>query len=256
MGESLKAILQLIFVIAVITVALSWGISPLTFKTAWEMRIGGIVIAGATGWVFISNARRKETLPDMLGQITPRYFERGGFCFAFSLVVHDRTAWMQVFFQNRYERACQARVVLTPPKTFFLNRAKTQGIDAEITCDGAAFGVYRAPWPINEKLQGKKISCEVACSASYPAGSGRLVRFREGMRCGTPRSDLSRAAATLGLAAVGVVRVSRPATVRLQMPKGVAAEISSSVTPTMEILWRPDLPTGGFPVLPVSPSDQ
>jgi hypothetical protein len=248
-GQSLKAILQLIAIVAGTFALFAWFDSNHPDEIVWATRIGAPAIVIAISWLLIRNMRRKEILPDMLAKITPQYFEANGLSFAFVPAIADGICWMHVFFQNRYEKMCQARIVLTPPKTFFLGRSKTQGIDIQIDCEGAAFGVHRTPWPINQKLQGKTVKCEVGCTNRYPTGAGKLMRFREGLRCSPPSSGVARAAATAGFALVGVIRISRPSTVTLRMPAGVAVEIPAGIEDATEILWRPDLPTGGFPVV-------
>jgi hypothetical protein len=255
MGQSVKAILQLILIIAGITALVLWtddSIKPTLEVTFF--RIAAPAVSLLIVVVLWRNSRRKETLPDHLAKASRSYFERDGFCFAFVPIVQDGVCLMQIYFQNRYARACNARVVLQPPvKSLGIRRLPIPGIDVDIDCDGGAFGVCRVPWPIGAAMQGKKVAFEIACATRFAQGRGKLLRYREGLRAGTPGSGRN-VAATAGLLLVGVVSVSRPATVTFTLPTGVAEQTPAGIEPVVEIVYRPDLPTGGFPVVPVGPS--
>jgi len=255
MGQSVKAILQLILIIAGLAAVILWtdgSIKPSPAVTLFRFLTAAVSLLIIV--VLWRNARRKETLPDHLAKAARSYFERDGFCFAFVPVVQNGVFLMQVFFQNRYARPCTARVVLQPPvKSFGIRRLPIPGIDVDVDCDGGAFGVCRLPWPISAEMQGRKVAFEIACATRYPQGRGKLLRYREGLRAGTPGSG-RRAAATAGLLLVGVVSVSRPATFTFKLPTGIAEETPPGIEPVVEILYRPDLPTGGFPVIPVGAS--
>lgn len=255
MGQSIKAILQLILIIAGITALILWtddSIKPSPTLTIFRIATPAVSVLIIV--ILWRNSRRKETLPDHLAQACRSYFERDGLCFAFIPLVQNGICWMQIYFQNRYARPCNARVVLQPPvKSFGIRRLPLAGIDVDVHCDGGAFGVYRIPWPIDAKMQGRKVACEIACATHYPQGRGKLLRYREGLRAGVPGSGRN-VAATAGLLLVGVVSVSRPATVTLTLPTGVAEQIPPGLEPVAEILFTPDLPTGGFPIVPIAVS--
>ena len=258
MGQSVQAILQLFTLALTITGILAWGAPRHPDRVVWALRLGCPIGVALFAWMFVRVKNRRENLPDLLAQAfgRGRYFERDGLCFAFRPVLTtDGRCWMQVYFQNRYERPCVARIVLRPPsRTFWIGRWPMQAIDVTVECDGAAFGVHRTPWPVPFKLQGRTAKFDTACRARYPQGRGRLLRFREGARTGVPGSDLGAAAMALGAAAVGSLYISRPARWRVRLPKGVADGVMPGAIASTEILWRPDLPTGGFPVLPIEPT--
>ena len=75
MRQSLKAILQLIVLVAAIVCLCAWFIPRHADQTVWACRLGGMAIAGSLGWVLYKNATQKEILPDLLRQITPNCFE-------------------------------------------------------------------------------------------------------------------------------------------------------------------------------------
>jgi hypothetical protein len=253
MGQSFKAILQLFLIGAVITAVVAWSDDAKPTPTTWTCRLVASTVAIMLIWVLWRNMRRKENLPDMLAQACGTYFERDGFCFAFAPSVVGSVCWMNLYFQNRYAQPCHARVVLQPPvKSFGIRRLPLTGIDVDIDCDGGAYGVCRIPWPIDAQMQGKTVACEVACDTAYPNGAGKLLRFREGLRAGAPSGGARRAAVTAGLLLVGAISISRPATASLSLPASVASQLPPGLAPVTEILFRPDLPTGGFPVLPVA----
>jgi len=257
MGQSTKAVLQLLLIVLGLATLLIWQIPPHPNAAVWGARVGCTLGFVGVIWLLWRVSRRREALPDLLGKAAGSYFERDGFCFAFAPVVAQGQCWMQVFFQNRYERPCRGRFVLKPPaRNFSLGRWPLPTVDVEVDCDGAAFGVHRQPWPIPTTLQGKLAKCEVAGAVRYPAGRGRLMRYREGMRTGTPGGDVGRAVATLGMAAVGGLYISRPANVKIRLPTGAAAAAEPGTEPVTQILWRPDVPTGGFPVLPVEAGEE
>jgi hypothetical protein len=251
MGQSLRAILQLVLIIAALTTMFVWLASDHPDQVIWAIRFAAPAVVGVIIWLLVRNMQRKEILPDLLREIVPHYFERDGLCFAFVPSTINGVCWVQVFFQNRYEKVCSARIVLQPPaKSFWIGRLPLPTINVDIDCDGGAFGTYRTPWAVPLKVQGKTVKCDISCTTKYPSGRGKLLRFREGLRVGAPSSDIARAAVAVSLLLIGVLRLSRPARVRMHLPTGIADQLPPELLPFVKISWRPDLPTGGFPVTP------
>lgn len=253
MGQSVKAILQLVLLVGVFAALFAWGAPRHPDGVVWAFRIGCPLGVALLGWVLVRSTRRREALPDLLARATGGYFERDGLCFGFVPArTTDGRQWLFVYFHNRYERPCKARIVLKPPsRNLWFGRWPMTTVDVTVACDGAGFGIHRTPWPIPAKLQGRSARFDVACRPAYPSGRGKLMRYREGARAGVPGSDLGRAALALGGAAVGTLAISRPARWRIRLPRGGVDGVLDGATASTEILWRPDLPTGGFPVLPV-----
>ena len=253
MGQSVKAVLQLVLLVLVFAAVLAWGVPRHPDGVVWTFRLGSPVCVALLGWVLVRSTRRREVLPDLLAQATGGYFERDGLCFGFAPArTIDGGQWLFVYFQNRYERLCEARIVLKPPsRNLWFGRWRMTTVDVTVVCDGAAFGVHRTPWPIPAKLQGRSARFDVACRTAYPSGRGKRLRYREGARAGVPGSDLGRAALALGGAAVGTLAISRPARWRIRLPRGSVEGVLPGATASTQILWRPDPPTGGFPVVPI-----
>lgn len=258
MGKSLKAILQLTSIVSCIVALWVWFIPDRPDLTTWAFRIAMPVVFLLSAVVLFREARRKEILSDLLLSQARNYFERDGICFAFVPIAIQGISWMQIYFQNRYQKPCTARVILQPPREYFLGKQKPlSGIDVDLECDGAAFGVSRVPWPIPLRLQGKKAKFEVAANASYPAGRGKLVRFRDGVRAGGVGSvggDALRAAAKGGLLLVGAIWISRPASLKMVLPSGVGEESPPFAALYTEMLFTPEFAVDGYPVLPTPQS--
>lgn len=250
MSTSLKAVVQLALILVAIAAGAFWALPDRPDGIIWTLRIALPLVAILLGWLLWRDSRRKDLVPDFLRELAPGYFERDGLCFTFVPRMSFGIWWLDVYFQNRYDKLCETRIILQAPrKSFWFGRLPLPGIDVSVCCDGGAFGVVKVPWPIPLSIQGKRVTCEIAAHTRYPQGSGKMLRFREGLRVGTPGSDVGRAAVTGGLLLVGVIRISRPASLTMQLPVGVAEAVPSGVHMTTEIIWRPDLPTHAFPVV-------
>jgi hypothetical protein len=246
MGQSLKATLQAAILFLLLAALAGWAAPDFPPAVAWPLRLGAPALVVFLSWLLYRNARHKDLLPDMLAQVVKKPFERDGLCFALGTkVTADRICWMKVFFQNRYEGACQSTIVVQAPrKSFSLRRVALAGIEVTLDCEGGAYGICEIPWPIEPTLQGKRAVMEVSAATTYPGGAGKLLRFREGLRVGKAGGEAMRTAASAGLLVAGVITVGRPATIRFQLPPNVAAEVPPGLEPVFQILWRPDLPIG------------
>ena len=258
MGQSVKAVLQLVTGVLAIATLFAWALPLHPDWTVWAARVGFPAGAVALGWGLYRTSRRKEPLPDLLARTAGAYFERDGMCFGFvPAITADKACWMQVFFQNRYDKPCAARIVLRPPgRKLGFGRWPMTTVDVTVECEGAAFGVHRTPWPVPVKLQGRTARFDVACRTEYPDSRGKLMRFREGKRAGLPGGDLGRAAVALGAAAVGALVISRPARWQVSLPKGVTESAPANAAASTEILWRPDIPHGQSPAAPPRACDE
>jgi hypothetical protein len=235
MGQSIKAILQLLLFLCVITtsVALMAVRSVSQGTRLIELicpAIGMIIVA-----LLILAKMRKEILPDFLSEINKKYFERNGFCFAFQPEVIDGFSRMNIFFQNRYSNPCIGVVSLEPLNFVSDNPL---GIVAEINCEGGAYGVCDIPWPLASSLQGLTVRFGVACQTKYPLGRGKLLRFREGLRISLSTSR--HFALTAFLLPLGHIFIYRPARIKFTLPKNVSEIAARGDEPTLEILWSLD----------------
>ena len=73
------------------------------------------------------------------------YFERSGFCFHIGCTTQGKAAVLTLYFQNRYERASQARVVVRPSQGFWMNRPRGGNLTLDLECEVGALGVTRIP---------------------------------------------------------------------------------------------------------------
>jgi hypothetical protein len=250
MGQSVKAILQLAVVVSVIAAILVWVAPYRVNATDWAFRFALPALVLGLGYVLVRDSRRKDILPDLLREKFARYFECDGLCFGVAPAVIDGAGWMLLFVQNRYEKACSGRIVIQPPAKFLgLGKSEVPGIDLAVECDGGAFELYQIPWPMPQSFGGRKVKFQVAASCSYPSGRGKLMRFRDGMRVGTPGGGAVNAAVTGGLLLIGVIHISKPASISFVLPSGITRPGPHNIPVVHKTLWRPDLPTGGFPVV-------
>jgi hypothetical protein len=226
MGQSVKAVLQLVMIVATIAAFLAWSDTDEADPPTWRGRVAAPAVAAGVGALLLRNALRKDVLPDLLARRVRGYFERDGLSFAFVPTVRDGVCWMQLYFQNRYTNPCRADVVMRPPvKTLGVRRLPLHTIETDVECDGAAFGVKQIPWPIPASMQGQKVRCEVGCATEYVGGRGKLVRFREGIRSSPPSGSLTN--------------VGTPSTFEFTLPEHVAERLPPGVTPVLEVLWKP-----------------
>jgi len=253
--QNLKQLFQLgLLVLGFVTLG-GWMATQGNIATIWAIRLGAPIGFVGLGWWYFSAARRPENLPDMLLQETGKYFEREGFCFAPKLEVIDGCSWLKVIFQNRYSGHVSAKVVIRPPqRTFWFGRHKLPDIGVNIECPGGAFGVIRVPFPIQARYQGRSINFDLGADREYPQGKGALLRFREGRVVGSIRKMTSGYTAALFVlgpwVALALLALAQKAQAKLRLPEDVAETAPADAEAQIEILWQPDLPTGGFPVLP------
>ena len=74
----------------------------------WTLRLGMPVLAVVAMAGFLRLHFQRDRAPDFLSQVAGAFFDRAGFCFAPVAAVENGVCVMQIFFQNRYARPCQA----------------------------------------------------------------------------------------------------------------------------------------------------
>jgi len=238
-GESTKAVLALVFIVATMAAAVAW-FHDQPDPTVWGFRFGAAAVSlAALGFLLKLNFRRDRE-NDYLRQVNGNYFNRGGFCFSFVPRVADGVCWFDAYFQNQYDRPCRGRIALRPGRGFFLTRAAIETVVWEVECGPAAFGVARVPVPVGPERQGKKQPFEVGASVEYPEGHGSRVRFHDGLflRKNADFGDaFTTSLAVAGLVAGGVV-MSKPATWTLTLPTGVAEAVPPFARPEVVTFWK------------------
>jgi hypothetical protein len=183
---------------------------------------------------------RSDLAPDHLGRIFGRsFFDRGGFCFAFVARAEDNIGFLDVYFQNRFERGCRGRIALRPAKRFFWFRPNIEAITIDIRCGPAAFGVASAPIPLPISVQGRPQAFEVGASVAFPKGKGRMLRFRDGfvLRTNSKFRDVFNETYIVASVASGNIVFSKPVTVKIDLPAQVAEVVPPGVRPRIKTLW-------------------
>ncbi len=235
MGESAKAVVALVMIVGMFGSALSWMMDDSTLGA----RLGFPAAALGSLGVLIWSLTRKDRAPDLLRGVTRPYFERDGFCFAIVPATTDRSARLDIYYQNRYERPCRAQVVLNPSQQFFLNRRPVGSFRVEVECEGGAFGVISMPWGIPAPFQGQIQSFDVAAHVEYPGRRGRLLRYQDGLHVGKARKTVWSGVLTVAAATGGMIVLSKPALVKLRLPSDVDESVPEDAPLINQTLWRP-----------------
>lgn len=249
MPRTLRTFLHLVFIAAVVVTPGVWVATPVS-SVIWSFRFAAPILAIIVGWVLLRNATATETLHNHLHDIASHYFERSGLCFRIQLESIDGICHLAVYYQGRYSGTATTQILLVPrPAT---GRNPFPNINVDLVCRNASFGVVRIPLPIATADQGRQVNCEVYADVAYLAGRGRKVRFQEGI----PVTSITlqgryQFAIRLGVALPSPYRryESLPTGTILKLPVFVAESLPANAVRTQQTLARPDLSTGGFPVL-------
>ena len=239
MGESAKAVLALVVIVGLVGSLMAWW----TMDTVnWPARLGfptaGLASLGLLLWAVM----RRDKAPDFLRQVAGSYFENGGFCFAIVPAIRERTYRLDIYYQNRYERPCRARVIMQPSLQFFLNRRPIGSITVAIECGGGSFGVASVPWAVPGAFQGKKQSFDIGADVKYPLGHGAMLRYRDGLQVGGANEPTWVAITTLAGALGGILVLYKPAKCTFELPSDVEETVPEEAPILFETLWRPGDP--------------
>lgn len=238
MGESTKAVCGLLMIVGIIAAAMAW-VDDRPGATTWAFRIGGIVLTLAALFAILKLHSRADLARDYLRETVGTYFNRDGFCFGVEAVADRGVAYMLAHFQNQRDVPSVGRIALRPARGFLLGREKIETITYEIECEPAAFGVARIPMPLPEKIQGKTQAFDVGASVSYPQGKGQRLRSFYGafLRTNAKFSKGFTTAITVAGAAGGAIVMSKPATVKVELPRNVRERIPRQLIPEVKTLW-------------------
>ena len=210
---------------------------------------GGMIALGA-GWKWLVAPRPLEDeAPDVLAERVGGYYEREGLCFAPRLEVVDGLCWFTVYAQNRYSLPAAGTAYFVPMEGTSKGGAHdVPPVTVDIGCDGGEAVVVGVPYPVGKAWQGRVMVYDVLDRTRYPNGRGDLVRSPAGAPVGEPTSELAEALKTVGMLAVGHVRVWTPtASFETTLPCDVADHVPPGVSIRREVLWRPDLPPADSP---------
>ncbi len=246
MGESVKAICSLFMIVALIVSAFVW-FDDQPNQTTWIVRVSAPLVAALWLAAILKLHFRRDIAGDYLHDAVGEYFNRDGFCFAFTTEVIDGVCQLHAYYQNQYERPCVGRIALRPARGFFRTRAKIDTITFEIPCEAAGFGVATLPIPLPRELRGKTQSFEVGASVEYPQGKRQRLRYRDGLllRANTDFGDSFRTALTVAGVFGGMIVLSTPATTTFSLPTDAAEEIPNNSQPRMKGLWKLGAPPIG-----------
>jgi len=240
MNESIKAVLGVIIAACVLTGIFAWFPSMTNEVSAvtWWLRIGcpilGVICLVPLVWA----QTRKDKVPDYLVRISPRYFERDGFCFAVVPQFAKGDCAMHIYFQNRYDRPCSAQILIRGSSGLFSGRPDLSDITLGLSCGPAEFGRSAIPWAIPQNLQGKTVSLSLYAGVKYPNGRGTLLRYREGLRVGAVGTDVWREGLQIVGALGGALVISRPARIKLSLPSGVSASRQDTIAADTKTIWK------------------
>jgi len=238
MGQSFKAVVQLIWLVCVIVTFLAWGAPQHPQQFEWSLRIGDPILVAALSVFILKVEARKDLLPDLLRQQFGASFERDGLTFAAVFETIDGQCWFSVYFQNRYLGACRSEILIRPGvKTLGVTRHDAPEMRVTIECPGGGFGVARRLCEIPESAQGRKIRYDFWATTAYPGGAGKLVRFREGMRVGPVPSWIDTLATGVVVASLGIP--GKAAGCELLVPKLATRVPTERAEGIIQILWTP-----------------
>lgn len=179
MGESFKAVCSFILIILLIATFFFW-IDDKPSSTVWIWRFCCPLLALGVLAILLKVHFRKDLAPDLLFQTVGTYFNRGGFSFGVTTGVIDGVGYLDLYYQNQFDRPCVGKIALRPARGFFLNRARIETISVAVNCPGAAFGVVSVPMEFPIDRQGKKQAFEVGASSAYPEGKADASGFVTG----------------------------------------------------------------------------
>jgi hypothetical protein len=235
MSESVQAVLGVVLLFGSVFSVMVLMLDGMPLAARILVPAATVGSCGGLVWSML----RKDRQPDLLRTVSRNVFERDGFCFALGVAERGKYGELRVYYQNRYDRPCQARVVIRPARGFFLSRPEVESITLTIDCPGAGFGVARLPFGVPDRMQGKRQRLDVAADVNYPDGRGTMVRFRGGVQVGGANLEGWKIAVTVAGALGGKVVLWKPAQVKLLLPVGVREAVPDEAPIAYELLWRP-----------------
>jgi hypothetical protein len=221
----------------------------------WVARILLPLVVVDLGWLLYRTRTRrvKNPMPDLLRKLVGGYYERAGMCFAPRFVTKDGICWLHLYVQNRYARGGAIRILMRVHG----RRIPEADVDEAIVCGGGAVVVRRIPYVVPPGLGGNRVTFEIKAATDYPSGRGAMVRLDEGTPVTGTRPETNPLPLGCTFALLSVMTVgfyvylksstAVPALYGERLP-AVNAKVPDDLPGEQEVLWEPDLPTGGFPV--------
>src|SRR4029453_1677380 len=82
-----------------------------------------------------------DTTQDLLAQVTPAYFDRGGLSFAPKFVMDGGSCYLCIYFQNPFRGPATAIIDFQPPTGWLGRGTALAGATVSVEVPGGAFGV-------------------------------------------------------------------------------------------------------------------
>lgn len=259
MHDHLKAAASLAMLLGVVAAIVGLVLAmgpplPQPFRALkWLIASAGPVMIVCGALLLWRLSHRPDEAPDFLRSMFKdqfrRPFEAGGVCFVVIPESGGGVAELHIFFQNRWEAPCQARITIRRDHGFAWSHKKMEIATVRFWCEGGSFGLVRVPIGVPRALQGKRKRLAASASVGYPQGRGRMIRFKAGKRVGS--GDIGAgtiAAAHLlgGVAGAAMAAHQAAGQFRMTYPAGVAEEVPPDAEVAVETLWRPGDPVGGL----------
>jgi hypothetical protein len=236
------------FVLVVLLFAFfAWGFwawlmlraDPMPASTVWLHRglsVGLFLLSGAClSW----GLWFEDKLPDDLARLTGGiYYEHNGLCFVPVMRKEGEQAYINIFFENRFENDCNAIVHLRPPPESIQHRPDANDIHFAFAVPGGAVGVIRQPVAVHPRLQGSVIDVQLAAAVNYPHSQGEQLRSHQGLPCGTFRVDWGESFRTGSHELSGEIELINPITVHMPIPMDVTNRIRRGQQWKQEIFSR------------------
>jgi hypothetical protein len=183
MSQSFRATLGALIILGGLAAFLFWAVKPTQGEFwIWIGRIISLAVVAIAGGLLIYSKTLKDKAPDLLAKIFPGYFERNGFCFAIIPEIIGGQSKISVYYQNRYERACEAEVSFAPTKVAFKEVSELPKFKIKVACEGGEFGKILCDFGLPLRFKNEAILWDVDATTKYHKGHGKLLRLRDGLR--------------------------------------------------------------------------
>jgi len=236
MNQNTRQNLMVCTVAAIMIGGVAWLIPAKREPGVWWFRLGAMVVLIWTIGFYYWASRRKDLAPDFLRRFG-QFFEKDGFAFVVGTEVIDGVCYFLVYFQNRYERPCQATVMVRTSERFLAPQRHLPDATLSISSDAGAYGKAVSPWMLPTELQGKKVLVDVMAKRKYPRGRGKLLRVRSGLTVGSvPRSASSDVLRFLGV--FWGIHAGRSARTEILLPTNVASTLSTAPEQIIQTIWK------------------
>jgi hypothetical protein len=215
---------------------LSWVMkpsSPSDIDLLRNLRIASVIFFFTPIAIAIWVSRIPDPVPDFLAKISTRFFERDGLCFLFTVEEKESCARMVLYYQNRFDKPCTAKIFIGPTAKAFTNLKGFPTFEFNLSSQSAEFGKQSLAWSIPVHFQGKKVLWDMAVQVKYPSGRGALMRGRNGATVGDHiiGSGDQAVKAVTGVSA-------KSARVELMMPDKIIKVPTNSSGLMRETIWK------------------